>query len=76
MTCRVTEHKVDVVVEGVPYVAEVTLTAIHCDHEGCGARFVQPGHDEGAVNDAARAVGWTWDEGVLDGCPLHPVRVR
>lgn len=76
MTARVEQHTATVHVHGLALTVDVYCAVIACDHDGCGAVYVTPGDDDGPVDvatKAAAALGWTYDGGTVDGCPLHPV---
>ena len=73
MTARVEEHTATVVVHGLTLTASAWCTVVRCDHPGCGAVHALAGSSEHAATIAARDCGWTWDGGVIDGCPAHPV---
>ncbi|TAK27237.1 MAG: hypothetical protein EPO40_16570 [Myxococcaceae bacterium] len=74
MTARIEQHTATVVAHGLTLSAVVECVVIRCDGaEGCDATHATPGSAEDAATVAAAALGWTWDGGVIDGCPLHPV---
>jgi hypothetical protein len=75
MASRVEDHTASVVIRGLTLTAPARCVVITCDHAGCGAEHAHAGTDEERATESAAGLGWTWDGGERDGCPLHPVEV-